>query len=1365
MGNAVELKAPAEAPVAKVVGARGIPRQLGNKPAPLSFAQEQIWLHAQLVPESPIYNEPVTIRREGTLDVPTLERALTEIVQRHESWRTRFALLDGEPVQIVDPASPVRITRADLSHIPLAQRESEAQRLAIEDSLRPFDLSRGPLFRMLLISLSDSDHRLFLTLHHIIFDGYSVYRILLPELATLYAAFAVGQKSPLPPLPIQYADFAQWEREWLSENSRLSSQLAYWRKQLGGDLPVLRLPYDHSRPAVQSFRGAIQPVAFSREASDALKLLSRREGVSLFMTLVAAFAVLLQRYSSMEDVVIGTVSSGRKRSELEGLLGYFLNPVVLRNDLSGDPTFRELLRRTRNMTLDALSNDDAPFTQVVNDLHPSRNLSFNPLFQVLLTLEPPLPKSVEGWTVALTQSEVDPGISKFDLCLELDDHASGIAGRFKYTSDLLEADTVARMAGHLVMLLQGITENPDLRISQLPLLTKSEHETICVDWNDTAAEFPADLCLHQMVESQAERIPQDTAVISGDTELTYRQLELRSNQLAAHLRRLGVGPEQPVGLFLEPSPEMIVGILGVLKAGGVCVPLDPSYPADRVKYVLNDTRLRVLLTQEHLRTALPESDAEIVALDSDWSRIEQEQESRVDSQCTPDSLAYLIYTSGSTGKPKGVQITHRNLVHSTYARSIYYGRDAGRFLLLSSFSFDSSLVGIFGALCRGGSLVLTPGLLQKNLSGLAGLVAKHQVSELLCVPSLYSLLLEQAKPGELASLLVAIVAGESCPAELVEHHYKQLPHATLYNEYGPTEAAVWSAVYRCEPGNAGNLVPIGRPVPNMRLYVLDSHLNPVPVGVLGELCIGGPGVARGYLNRPEETSERFIPDPFSAEPKARLYKSGDLVRFRTDGNLEMLGRLDHQIKIRGFRIEVEEIEAVIADSNQVRNAVVALQTENVSTPMLVAYVVPVESGKFEEAGLRRFLIGKLPDSMVPGAFVVMRDLPLTPNGKVDRNVLPLFQSGPVPFQKAVPSHTALEASLVKIWESVLGRQGIGVTDNFFDLGGHSLLVAKLLLRIEQQLGRRISLADVFQAPTIRQLAVFLGDGLESKHHPAVVPIQPQGSKPPLIWIRGGPLFRPLANRLGPDQPTLALHLPGPDANRLPVPYRFEDVAASLVKNLREIQPQGPYYLAGLCVNAVIAYEMASILKREGQEVALLMMIDGQNPAYYQDFSQSESRGTVIARKLKFHWDKMLEGGPANVPRFLAGRLAGVGLRLSVLRWRLHHKMGWKISQRQLENDLDTIVHPTSYFYRPGPYPGHIVFFQSSDWPACRYFDFYASWDGLVEDGLAVHRIPGGHQSMFHEKNVDVIATQLKKEMEAAADKVRQPGIVGRSKRA
>ncbi len=1316
----------AAAPVKPVV-------EPGEVYAPVSCAQQQVWVHAQLVPETPIYNEPITFHRAGTLDVQVLERALTEIVRRHQAWRTVFRMVDGEPVQVVKPVTPVRLRIADLRGLPADAREAEARRLAVEDALRPFDLSQGPLFRTLLVHFSATEHRLFLTLHHIIFDGYSIYRVLLPEVAKLYKAFSEGKAPDLPKLPTQYPEFARWEQGWLPQGGRLASQLAYWRTQLGKNPSVLRLPADRSRPPVQSFRGAIQPVSFSRELRDAVKLLSQREGATLFMGLIAAFAVLLSRYSSCEDVSIGTVTSGRKRSELEGLLGYFLNPIVLRNDLSGDPTFRELLRRTREVTLDALSNDDAPFTYVVNEVDPDRSLSFNPLFQALLTLEPPMSETQDGWTVALTQSEVDTGLSKLDLCLELDDRASGLVGRFKYSSDLFEPATVVRMAGHLTTLLEGIVSNPDQRISRLPMLTESERRQLCVEWNGTEAPLPSVACLHELFVTQAERTPDAVAVADGTCQLSYQDLHIRSNKLAAFLQTQGVGPEQAVGLYLEPSWEMPTAILAVLKAGGACVPLDPSYPAQRHSYVLKETGLKVLLTQKRLRGQIPPNGVQVVCVDDEETYAASTDV--VPCGLRADTLAFVIYTSGSTGKPKGVQITHGNLLHSTGARPVYYGGSAARFLLLSSFAFDSSLAGIFSTLCYGGTLVLTSSSVRSNLTQLASFAAHHQVSHLLCVPSLYSLFLDQANTGQLASLRVAIVAGEACPPDLVERHYKKLPGAVLFNEYGPTEATVWSTVYHCEPGEIRTLVPIGRPIANTRVYVLDPHLNRLPVGVPGELYVAGGGVARGYVKRPEETRERFLPDIFSETPGSRMYKTGDLARYLPDGNLELLGRLDHQVKIRGFRIEPEEIEAVIAEYSGVRQVVVVVRQTAAQDLHLVAFLVPVSSSRLDADSLRRFLGSRLPEAMVPSSFVVLEKLPLMANGKVDRNALSV-PSQPAADASSLQAGSQVEAKLLEIWSEVLGKHGFGMTENFFELGGHSLLVAKLLLRIEHQFGKRLSLANVFQAPTIRQLAEMLDGHSVLSHHPAVVPVQANGSRPVLFWVRGGSFLLPLAKRL-PNQPILGLHLPAIDAGRLPVPYKFEDISSALVRQLQEVQPEGPYFLAGLCVNGVIAYEMAKQLVEQGQQIALLAMFDAQNPAYYENFSQ-QSRAELLLRRTGHHLRNFRR---QKLTEYVNERMAGIHRRASVRYWRMRHSLSWSVDHKHLQ-DLDTIVHPASFVYRPEAYPGQVVFFQSTDWPHGQYWDFYASWNGLVGGGVRVFKISGGHESMFHEENVDLLASEL-----------------------
>lgn len=1304
--------------------------------APLSYSQEQIWSHAQILPEIPIYNEPVTIHRSGILSVTALQQALTEIVRRHQAWRTSFKLVHGEPLQVVAAATPVDLREVDLSHLPPSRRESKARKLAFEDVVQPFDLSQGPLFRCLLVHLSEKEHRLFLTLHHIIFDGYSIYRVFLPELAALYDAFAHGWDSPLAEIASQYPDFSRWQRERLMGEKHLSSQLAYWRQQLK-DLPVLQLPSYLSRPPVQSFRGAIGPFALSAEVCHKLKLLSRSESATLFMGLSAAFALLLQRYSCSDEVVIGTVSSGRKRSELEGLLGYFLNPVVMRHDLSGNPTFRKLLRRTRELTLDALSNDDAPFTHVVNELHPDRSLRANPLFQVLLTLEPPPAASPDGWAVELTQSELDTGFCKLDLCLELDERPTGgLLGRFKYSEDLFERETIARMGQHLNRLLESAVAMPDECISNLSMLTEVENARLCIEAHSGKSETPEELRVHRLFATQAQITPEAVALVDDNRQWSYRELDDASDRWAAYLQTRGVGPEKPVGLYFEPSWEMVVAILAVLKAGGACVPLDPSYPAERHAHVLADTRMTLILSQSRLRFQPREQGIELLHIDS---RIHEGVRGSLLIHIGLEDTAYIIYTSGSTGKPKGVQITHANLGYSTHARFLYYGAESVRFLLLSSFAFDSSLAGIFSTLCYGGTLVLTPGPLQSNLAQLAALVEKHGVSHLLCVPSLYRLILEQAGQRQLATLRVAIVAGEACPGELVERHFKQIPQAALYNEYGPTESTVWATVHKCQLGSSQKTVPIGRPIPHAHAYVLDPQMSPLPPGMPGELYLGGPCVARGYLNLPAETSERFVPDRFSQQSHARLYKTGDRVRLLPDENLEILGRLDHQVKIRGFRIEPGEIEAVIQEYEGVRQTVVVLDGEQGADPRLVAYVVPNDLSNFDREGLRVFLEQKLPQAMIPAILFLLQSLPLMPNGKVNRRALPVVAQT-VSQRRCLDPDNELELKLLQLWQDLLGKRGFGVTENFFDLGGHSLLAAKLLLRIHRQFGRRFSLADLFKAPTVRQLAKMLADRRDSNSNPAVVPVQADGFKPPLFWVRGGSFLLTLAKRLGADQPILGLHLPASDAVQLPVPARLEDIAMALVARMREVQEEGPYYLAGLCVNGVIAYEMARQLSLQNQIVALLCLFDSQNPAYYENFSE-ETRTSLLRKRVAYHWGKL---GRQKLSGFFAERVVGMRRHLSVRYWRMHHALKLKVSEKQLQ-DLDVILHPASFVYRPQPYYafGCTAFFQSSDWPEGPYWDFSSSWHGLIEPKMQVFKVPGGHESMFYDQNVNAIASALK----------------------
>lgn len=1311
---------------------RLISRRAPGAAIPLTFAQEQVWLHAQLAPNSALYNEPFTVHRKGPLDVSALERSITEIVRRHEAWRTTFAIVDGQPLQLVHPPFEIHLPLVDLRSLPESEREAAALRLAEEDARRPFNLAKLPLLRARLVCVAENDFRLFMCCHHLIFDGVTGYQVFLPELISLYHAFCNGQPSPLPELPFQYADYAVWQSELNRDLKKGSAE--YWCRQLGGTVPVLQLPTDRPRPTADTFRGAMQPFSLSSSVSEGLRSLSRAHGVTLFMTLLAAFDTLLYRYSGQEDILVGSITAGRNRPGTEKLLGFFLNTVVLRTNLSGDPTFVELLERVRRVTIEALSHDDVPLNQIVKELNPDRDFSRNPLFRVLLSLEPSASERDAGWD--LTPIDVETGASKFDLCLVLDDRREGLTGRVIYSTDLFDAATIERLVECWQTLLQSVVADPSVRVSDVAILPERERHRQLVDFNETQKAYPLTLVLERF-EREAERTPAATAVKCGDHALSYQELDLRATTLASYLRGIGVGPEVVVALCLERSVEMVIGILGVLKAGGAYVPMDPAYPRDRLDFMLNDCGAAVLLTQSHLPSITSFSGkARVICLDREWDAIAGAPENAAAVSTSPDDLAYVIYTSGSTGGPKGVEVTHRNLAQSTSARLDYYDRAKKKFLLLSSFAFDSSVAVIFHALCSGATLVLPGPEVNWGSGQISSLIFQNQVSDILCIPSVYNELLQAGEVNRLASLRRVILAGESCARQVAELHYRLLPDTHLFNEYGPTEATVWSTVHRCEPQEPQSSIPIGRPISNTQLYVLDRNLQLLPLGVPGELCIAGDGVARGYLNRPELTREKFVRVPFGGDSGLRMYKTGDLVCYSPDGVLRFLGRLDEQVKIRGMRIELSEIEATLCEHPDVKEAAVSVEAGK----KLVAHIVSTEQYATSTDELSAFLKSRLPGYMIPTAYKFVQALPRTPNGKVDRVGLQSISEVPAEDALAGPvsPRDSTEARLLTIWKQVLGIESSDVTQNFFQLGGHSLLAAKLLYRIETEFGQPLSLAFVFQAPTIELMADWLRHPDQSLRARTIVEIQPKGSQRPLFWVRGGPRFRLLAQKLGMDQPFLGLDIPFSDAIKLPAPYRIEDVAAFLIRALQEVQPHGPYSIAGLCVNAVIAYEMARQLTMQGEEVGLLAMLDGHNQAYYKN----PLRDGRYTGRIKYHLSNIVRSDIRGGSAYILKRLEEARRKLERTIWQLSSEQANSTRAGKMHN-ADAVIHPAFHRYEPETYRGKVVLLQSSEWPEGDYFNFALGWRDLVQGGIEFHRIRGDHPSMFTEPNAELVAAKLR----------------------
>ncbi len=912
-----------------------IPRRAEQNLVPLSFAQQRLWFLDQLKPGSPFYNVPKAVRMSGALNVEALQRTLEALVARHESLRTTFASVESRTVQVITPSLSLGLPVVDLSDQPESEREAEALRLAAEEAFRPFDLSRGPLVRAILLRLSREDHVLLLTLHHIISDGWSM-GVLFRELGALYEAFSQGRPSPLGELPIQYADYAVWQREWL-RNEVLEKQLSYWKRQLGDNLPVLDLPTDHPRPPVQSFRGTYRHIALPKKLSAGIKALSQREGATLFMTLLAAFQTLLARYTGQDDVVVGSPIANRTRIETEGLIGFFVNTLVMRGDLSGDPTFRELLSRAKEVALGAYAHQDLPFEQLVEELQPERDLSNNPLFQVIFALQNARSSPLQLAGLTLSQLGVKRVTSKFDLALFMWEESEELKVTLEYSTDLFEAETITRMLGHFQNLLGGIVADPDQRLSQLSILSEAEQNQLVVEWNNTATEYPREKTVHQLFEEQVALRPDTLAVVFEDEQLTYRELNRRANQVAHYLQGRGVGPEVRVGMMIERSVEMVVGLLGILKAGGAYLPLDPAYPRERLSFMLEDAGVQVLLTQARLLDSVPAPNVEVVCIDSQWEAISTESTDNLSSGATAESLAYVIYTSGSTGRAKGVAVTNRSIVRLVRNTNYVDFTAEEVFLQFAPVSFDASTFELWGCLLNGARLVVFPAH-TPSLEELSRVLIAERITTLWLTAGLFHQMVDGHVDG-LRGVRQLLAGGDVLSVSHVEKLLREVPQCRLINGYGPTENTTFTCCHTIMTGTPLNgSVPIGRPVANTQVYVLDGRLQPVPVGVPGELYIGGDGLARGYLNRPELTTERFIAHPFSDEAEGRLYRTGDQVRYLKDGTLEFLGRLDSQVKVRGYRIELEEIEAVLSEHTRVEQAIVIAREDGVGDKRLIAYV-------------------------------------------------------------------------------------------------------------------------------------------------------------------------------------------------------------------------------------------------------------------------------------------------------------------------------------------------------------------------------------------------------------------------------------------
>nr|VFJ59082.1 MAG: amino acid adenylation domain-containing protein [Candidatus Kentron sp. DK] len=1314
---------------------------------PLSYGQQALWFIYQDAPDSPAYNMALALDLKGAVDARALQQALQSLVDRHPMLRTIIQWDGEEPRQTVQPIGSYhwKVHRA----IEWPEEDLCSALKTVYE--RPFDLGQGPMLRADFFQAAPKRHILLLTIHHIWGDGISM-SIWGNELLALYDGELKGEKAILPFLPTDYADFVRAEAAMLgsAEGKRLAQ---YWQRQLAGEVPILELPTDYPRSAMQRYHGSSVPFSLPIDLVRQLKQLAKKEKTTLFGLLLTAFQILLHRYTSQNEIWIGVpASTNRYRPEFAQLAGYLINPIVLRAsfDTDANTSFREQLARTGETLRDAIDHSAYPFPLLVKDLQPNRDLSRTPLFQAMLDFQPTYSALLARDMMNLTASVLPfPQMEgQFDLTLSVSDGKT-LSSTFRYRTDLFKPETIERMAGHFQQLLEGIVAKPEVRISQLPLLTEVERRRILLEWNDTSALYPEDKCVHELFEEQAAKTPDAVAVVFSptetgqiqDEEISYGELNTRANQLAHRLRTFGVGPEVLVGLFMQRSVEMVVGLLAILKAGGAYVPLDSGYPAERLAFMVEDAELKVLLCHEATQERLPECAARILNMDAEAPAIVRERLDNPVQLAKPDNLAYVIYTSGSTGKPKGVCVEHNNIVRLVKNADYMEFNELQVFLQAAPISFDAATLEVWGSLLNGARLIIpSPGYL--SLEELGKYLQKYNVTTLWLTAGLFSMMVEH-RLSDLAGLNQLLAGGDVLLPEHVAKALQVLKNGKLINGYGPTENTTFTTCYTIPADvDTNRSISIGAPISNTQVYILDGQMNPVPIGVVGELYAGGAGVARGYLNRPDLNAERFIPDHFSNAPDSRLYRTGDLCRWLPDGNIEFVGRIDNQIKLRGFRVELGEIEAIL-DRHPAVCETVAVVQDSGERKWLAAYLVLHSQSPILnfESELRDYLKEKLPSYMIPSAFEVLERFPLTRNGKIDREALPEPNSI-VRKSDYLGPRNSVEFRLICIWEKLFSISPIGVQDNFFEIGGDSLLAIRFIANVDQEFGIRLPLHTLFQEGMIERLARILRqDGLVSPAWSPLVCLQPQGLKPPLFFVHpsGGSAFNyyEMATLMGTERPFYALQPRGIEQGET-FHESIEEMATDYANAVDSIQPEGDIFLGGWSLGGTVAFEMAHILEQSGRTVPFLTLVDPPSPFINSAWVEDDI-GFLLDRVPFFYgvsleeWE-LHDSREARIMYLLRAIKAGGLLAQDIDDDSARH---W-LALYKHHNSLADLYKPSSCIN------SKIIIFKPSDESSIdATMGDAMDWAGFTRGGVEVQKAPGNHFTMISPINTPVLVKKIK----------------------